>query len=352
MKRALITGVTGQDGAYLAKFLLDKGYEVYGTYRRLSTPNFWRLEYLRIFDKVNLIPVELSDTGSIIEALKISNPDEIYHLAAQSFVEASFEAPIATGDITGIATTRILEAVRQVCPDVKFYNAATSEIYGEAGTINGGRPLNENDVFKPMSPYAASKLYAYWITKIYREGYGIFAVNGILFNHESPLRGLEFVTRKISNEVAKIKLGLTNELRLGNLNAKRDWGYAPEYVESMWLMLQQKKPDDYVIATGEAHSVKEFVERAFSIVGLNWEDYVKVDKRFLRPLDVPCLVGDCSKAQRTLGWKPKIKFDKLVGIMVNEEVSRWSRWLKGERFPWDAPNYPSENKILTRALRM
>lgn len=352
MKNALITGVTGQDGAYLAKFLLDKGYEVYGTYRRLSTPNFWRLEYLGIFDKVNLIPVELSDTGSIVEALKISKPDEIYHLAAQSFVEASFEAPIATGDITGISTTRILEAVRQVCSDAKFYNAATSEIFGETGALNGGRPLNENDVFRPMSPYAAAKLYSYWITKIYRDGYGIFAVNGILFNHESPLRGLEFVTRKISNEVAKIKLGLSKELRLGNLNAKRDWGYAPEYVESMWLMLQQDKSDDYVIATGVAHSVQEFAEKAFSIVGLNWEDYVKVDKRFLRPLDAPCLVGDYSKAQRILGWRPEIDFGKLVEVMVNEEVSRWSRWLKGEKFPWDAPNYPSEIKILTRALRM
>ncbi len=352
VKRALITGITGQDGAYLAKFLLEKGYEVFGTYRRLSTPNFWRLEYLGIFDKVNLIPVELSDTGSIVEALKISEPDEVYHLAAQSFVEASFESPVATGDITGLATTRILEAIRQVCLDVKFYNAATSEMFGATGFLNGGKPLSENDVFRPMSPYAAAKLYGYWITKIYREGYKIFAVNGILFNHESPLRGLEFVTRKIANEVAKIKLGLSNELRLGNLNAKRDWGYAPEYVESMWLMLQRDEPDDYVIATGEAHSVKEFAESAFEIVGLNWEDHVRVDKRFIRPLDVPHLVGDYSKAERVLGWKPRTKFNKLVEIMVREEVGRWSRWLKGERFPWDAPNYPSENRILTRALRM
>jgi GDPmannose 4,6-dehydratase len=298
-KRALVTGVTGQDGAYLAKLLLDKGYEVYGTYRRLSTPNFWRLEYLGIFDKVNLIPVELSDSGSIVEALKISEPDEVYHLAAQSFVEASFEAPVATGDITGLATTRILETIRQLCPDAKFYNAATSEMFGKTGVLNGGRPLNEEDVFRPMSPYAAAKLYGYWVTRIYREAYRIFAVNGILFNHESPLRGLEFVTRKVSNEVAKIYLGLSKELRLGNLEAKRDWGYAPEYVEAMWLMLQQKEPDDYVIATGEAHSVKELVERAFELVGLDWRDHVKVDKRFFRPLDVPCLVGDYSKARRT-----------------------------------------------------
>jgi len=352
MKRALITGITGQDGAYLARLLLDKGYEVYGTYRRLSTPNFWRLEYLGIFDKVNLIPVELSDTGSIVEALKISEPDEVYHLAAQSFVEASFEAPVATGDITGLATTRILEAIRQLCPDAKFYNAATSEMFGKTGVLNGERPLNEEDVFRPMSPYAAAKLYGYWVTRIYREAYGIFAVNGILFNHESPLRGLEFVTRKVSNEVAKIYLGLSKELRLGNLEAKRDWGYAPEYVEAMWLMLQQKEPDDYVIATGEAHSVRELVERAFELVGLDWRNHVKVDKRFFRPLDVPCLVGDCSKARKRLGWEPRTKFSELVKIMIEEDVKRWERWLMGERFPWDAPNYPSENRILTRALRM
>jgi GDPmannose 4,6-dehydratase len=203
-----------------------------------------------------------------------------------------------------------------------------------------------------MSPYAAAKLYGYWITRIYREAYGIFAVNGILFNHESPLRGLEFVTRKISNEVAKIHLGLSKELRLGNLDAKRDWGYAPEYVEAMWLMLQQKEPDDYVIATGEAHSVREFVEKAFELVGLDWQKYVKVDKRFFRPLDVPCLTGDYSKAKQKLGWEPRTKFNKLVEIMVREDVDRWERWLRGERFPWDAPNYPSENKILTRSLRM
>jgi GDPmannose 4,6-dehydratase len=352
MKKALITGITGQDGTYLAKFLLDKGYEVYGTYRRLSAPNFWRLEYLGIFDKVKLIPLELSDAGSIVEAIKISEPDEIYHLAAQSFVEASYEAPVATGDVTGLAVTRILEAIRQFCPDAKFYNAATSEMFGKTGQLNGGRPLSENDMFMPMSPYAAAKLYGYWITRIYREGYKIFAVNGILFNHESPLRGLEFVTRKVANEVAKIKLCLSEELRLGDLDAKRDWGYAPEYIESMWLMLQQDEPDDYVIATGEAHSVKEFAEKAFNVVGLNWEDYVKIDKRFMRPLDVPCLVGDHSKAEHELGWKPRTRFNKLVEIMVKEELDRWSRWLKGERFPWDAPHYQSENRILTRSLRM
>lgn len=352
MKKALITGATGQDGAYLAKFLLDKKYEVYGTYRRLSTPNFWRLDYLGIFDRVNLIPADLCDASSIVEALKISEPDEVYHLAAQSFVEASFETPIATSDATGLSVTRILEAIRQNHQDVKFYFAGTSEMFGVTGLSDSERPLTENDVFHPMSPYAASKLYGYWITRTYREGYQIFAVNGLLFNHESPLRGLEFITRKTANEVAKISLQLSKELRLGNLNAKRDWGYTPEYVASMWLMLQQEEPDDYVIATGEAHTVKEFVQKAFDVVGLEWQKHVKVEKRFLRPLDVPSLTGDYSKAKKKFGWKPKIKFDDLVRIMVKEEVKRWERWLSGERFPWDAPNYPSENRVLTRALRM
>jgi len=350
LKHGLITGITGQDGAYLASLLLKKGYEVYGTYRRLSTPNFWRLEYLKIFDKIHLIPADLSDTGSLVETLKISEPDEIYHLAAQSFVEASFETPVATTDVTGVSVTRLLETMRHLRPDAKFYFASSSEIYGRTGADN--KPLSEKDYFCPMSPYAAAKLYGYWITRIYREGYGLFAVNGTLFNHESPLRGLEFVTRKVANEVAKISLGLTKELRLGNLEAKRDWGYAPEYVESMVLMLQQKEPDDYVVATGESHSVKEFVQKAFNVVGLDWQEYVKIDKRFMRPLDVPNLRGDYSKARRKLGWNPKIRFDELVKLMVKEEVNRWKRWMRGERFPWDAPSYPSENSILTRALRM
>lgn len=349
MKRALITGITGQDGAYLAKFLLEKGYEVYGTYRRQSSPNFWRLQYLGIFDRVNLIPIDLTDTSSILEAIKISEPDEVYHLAAQSFVGASFETPIATGDVSGLAVTRILEVIRQVNPEIKFYQASTSELYGNSRSEG---LLNEETKFRPASPYAAAKLYGYWITRIYREAYGIFAVNGILFNHESPLRGLEFVTRKISNAVAKIALELEKELRLGNLEAKRDWGYAPEYVESMWLMLQQDEPDDYVIATGEAHSVREFCEIAFDIVSLDLQEYVKVDKRFMRPLDVNYLCGDYSKAKKKLGWKPRTKFKQLVKIMVDEDLNRWERWLNGEKFPWDAPNYPSEYKILTRALRV
>jgi len=352
VKTALITGITGQDGAYLAKFLIERGYEVFGTYRRLSSPNFWRLQYLGIFDKVNLIPIDLSDSSSILEAVKVAEPDEIYHLAAQSFVGASFETPIATGDISGLAVTRILEVVRHLDPEIKFYQASTSELYGSFGTANVNGLLNESSPFKPASPYAAAKLYGYWITRIYREAYGMFTVNGILFNHESPLRGLEFVTRKISNAVAKIALGLEKELKLGNLESKRDWGYAPEYVESMWLMLQHDTPDDYVIATGEAHSVKEFCEIAFDLVGLDWQEYVKVDKRFMRPLDVTYLCGDYSKAERELGWRPKTKFKDLVKIMVREDLDRWERWINGEKFPWDAPNYPSEYKILTRALRV
>jgi GDPmannose 4,6-dehydratase len=346
--RALITGVTGQDGAYLARFLLEKGYTVYGTYRRLSTPNFWRLQFLGIFDRVNLIPADLVDSASIMEAINTSKPDEIYHLAAQSFVGASFEQPLGAGEITGLGVTRVLEAIRTIDSTIRLYQASTSELYGK-----GNAPLqSEVTPFWPSSPYAAAKLYGYWITRVYREGYNIFACNGILFNHESPLRGLEFVTRKISNAVAKIVLGMENELTLGNLEAQRDWGYAPEYVESMWLMLQQPKPDDYVIATGETHSVKEFAQRAFEIAGLDWQQYVKSDQRFLRPLDVDLLRGDYSKAQERLGWKAKVTFDSLVEIMVGEDLNRWRKWQKGERFPWDAPNYPNENRILSRKFAL
>jgi GDPmannose 4,6-dehydratase len=264
-KHALITGVTGQDGAYLAKLLLDKGYEVFGIYRRTSTPNFWRLQHLDIFHQIRLIPSDLTDTSSLIEAVNISEPQEVYHLAAQSFVAASFEQPEATGSITGLGVTRILEVIRAINPKIKFYQASTSELYGKGNH----KAQTEETPFRPASPYSAAKLYGYWVTRIYREGYGIFACNGILFNHESPIRGMEFVTRKISNEVAKIALGLSKGLSLGNMEAKRDWGYAPEYVEAMWRMLQQEKPDDYIIATGEAHSVKEFVEKAFKVAGLD-----------------------------------------------------------------------------------
>lgn len=333
--RALITGITGQDGAYLAKFLLDKGYEVFGTYRRLSTPNFWRLHYLGVFDKVKLIPAELIDTFSLIEAVDISQPGEIYHLAAQSFVGISFEQPIGTGQVSGLGVARLLEVVRKLNPKAKFYQASTSELFGGASNMI----QNEDTSFCPSSPYATAKLYGYWMTRIYREAYGIFACNGILFNHESPLRGLEFVTRKISNAVAKIALGLEKELLLGNLEAKRDWGYAPEYVESMWLMLQQDEPDDYVIATNQGHSVQEFVEKAFSIVGLDWQQYLRIDNKLLRPLDVKFLQGDYSKARRKLGWEPRTRFSRLVEIMVKSDLERWQGWQKGERFAWDAPNF-------------
>lgn len=347
-KSALITGITGQDGSYLAKFLLTKNYKVFGTYRRLSTPNFWRLQYLDIFDEVELIPADLIDASSLVGAIKTSDPDEVYHLAAQSFVGASFEQPVGAGEITGLGLTRILEVIRELNPKIRFYQASTSELYG-----TGNSELqNEGNAFRPASPYGAAKLYGYWVTKIYREGYGIFACNGILFNHESPLRGLEFVTRKISNAVAKIALGLESELKLGNLEAKRDWGYAPEYVQTMWLMLQQDSPDDYVIATGEAHSVREFAELAFRLVGLDSGRYIKEDGRFLRPLDVNYLCGDYSKARKKLGWMPQVKYGQLVEIMLKEDLNRWERWLKGERFPWDALNYPNENRIISRMLKL
>lgn len=345
-KRALITGVTGQDGAYLTKFLLDKGYIVYGGYRRISSPNFWRLQSLDVLERVNLIPIDLIDANSIYEAVKITQPHEIYHLGAQSFVGASFEQPSATAQITGVATTHILEAIRLFDRKIKFYQASTSELYGDGASS----ALDENSPFHPSSPYSAAKLYAYWITKIYREAYGIFAVNGILFNHESPLRGLEFVTRKITNAAAKIKLGLETEVKLGNLDAKRDWGFAAEYVESMWLMLQQPEPDDFVVATNETHTVREFAKEAFAAVGLNWEDHVKTDPSFLRAVDVNFLLGDYSKAKEKLGWEPKVKFHDLAKMMVKEDVSRWTRWTSGDHFPFDAPYYPGDNHIRTRAL--
>lgn len=344
-KRALITGVTGQDGAYLAKFLIEKGYDVYGTYRRLSSPNFWRLGRLGILDKITLIPFDLVDTGSIAEAIKISDPDEVYNLAAQSFVGASFDQPVQTCEVTGLGVVRILECIRQSGKKIKFYQASTSELYGDgqSGT------LNEDVPFCPSSPYAAAKLLGYWQTALYRQAYGMYCCNGILFNHESPLRGLEFVTRKITNAVAKIHLGLETELHLGNLDSKRDWGFAPEYVECMWLMLQQDKPDDYVIATDETHSVRELVEYAFATVGLDWKKYVKVDEKLIRPVDVNYLKGDYSKARKVLNWEPKTKFKELVELMVKEDVECWKKWQSGESFSWDAPNYPENINIVTRS---
>lgn len=348
MKKALITGITGQDGAYLAEFLLKKEYEVFGTYRRLSTPNFWRLQYLDIFNKVNLLPCDLIDSFSLVEALKISNPDEIYNLAALSYVGASFEQATASGEITGLGVTKILEAIRLVVPDARFYQASTSELYGD----NDFPFQNENTPFSPSSPYAASKLYAHHMVKIYRNSYNLFACNGILFNHESPLRGLEFVTRKITNGLAKIKLGLEETLELGNIDAHRDWGFAPEYVEAMWLMLQKDNPDDYVIATGETHSIREFLTEAFRLADLNWEHYVKKDEKLIRPLDVKLLKGEHAKASKLLCWEPKVKFKRLIEIMFNADLDRWTRALKGEHFPWDAANYPNERNIISRTLKL
>jgi len=341
-RTALVTGITGQDGAYLAQLLLDKGYRVYGTYRRLSTPNYWRLHYMGVFDKISLIPADLTDLSSLYRAVNTAQPDEIFNLAAQSFVSLSFEQPIGDFLSTGLGVARLLEVVRTTNPKIKFYQASTSELYGNGASGN----QSEETVFHPSSPYAAAKLYGYWITRYYREYHGIFACNGILFNHESPLRGLEFVTRKITNTVAKISLGLEKELKMGNMTAKRDWGYAPEFVDAMWLMLQQETPGDYVVATNETHSVQEFIEKAFGVAGLKWEDYVSTDSRFLRPVDVGYLRGDYGRAKRRLGWEPKVKFDSLVDIMVNEDIGRWKKWQKGEFFHWDALNYESEHNII------
>jgi GDPmannose 4,6-dehydratase len=333
MTRALITGITGQDGAYLAQFLLKKGYTVFGTYRRQSSRNFWRLHYLNIFDKIKFISADVLDSTSLYRALQDSNPTELYHLAAQSFVGASFDQPIYTSDVTGLGTVRVLDEILKFNKKIKFYQASSSEMFGSEKSI----VKNESTPFIPSSPYAISKLYAYWQTKLYREAYGIFAVNGILFNHESPLRGLEFVTRKISNEVAKISLGVSKKLELGNILSKRDWGYAPEYVEGIWKSLQVKNSDDYVMATNESHSVKEFVEKACKIADISLK-CLKINKTNLRPFDVNHLQGDSSKAKRKLGWKPKTKFNDLVKIMVEEDIHRWEQRLKGEYLPWDAGN--------------
>ena len=345
MKKALITGITGQDGAYLAQYLLSKGYKIYGTFRRISTPNFWRLQSLGIYSKINLIPADLLDMGSMLEAVRVSDPDEVYNMAASSYVSTSFEQAIGNSEITGLAVTKFLEALRVLRVDAKFYQASSSEMYGN----NGCTIQDEQTPFYPSSPYAAAKLYAHGIVNVYKNSYNMFAVAGILFNHESPLRGMEFVSRKISNGVAEIAMGLKDELVLGNLYAKRDWGYAAEYMEAVHLMLQQDKPEDYVISTGEAHSVLDFVKLAFDIVGLTWKKYVKINKRFFRPFEVDYLCGNNKKAKRKLGWEPKIKFEKLVKLMVNEDMNRWKMFVEGKTFPWDAPLYPSEAKLITRS---
>ena len=342
MKVALITGITGQDGAYLAKLLVEKDYKVFGLYRRTSSPNIWRLLSLGINNKVNLIPGDMTDMASINNAIIQSEPDEIYNLAAQSFVGTSFEQPLATAMVDGLGVVGILESVKQMKRKIKVYHASTSELFGNGrGNIWGNKEaLNEEDIFWPMSPYAAAKLYSYHTIRMYKEAYGIFAVNGVLFNHESPLRGLEFVTRKITNSIARIKLGLQKQVVLGNLEAKRDWGYAPEYVEAIWLMLQQDEPDDFVIATGESHSVREFLEIACHYASLESEKIVCQSDRFKRPLDINYLCGDGSKAKRILGWTAMTKFEELVELMVEEDLKRWTNHLKGEIFPWDAINDP------------
>lgn len=315
-KRALITGVTGQDGSYLADFLLEKGYTVFGMVRRSSTENFERLEHSR--DRLQLRQGDLLDQLSLIKLIEEAEPDEIYNLAAQSFVPTSWTKPLLTGDFTGLGVTRMLEAVRNVNPKIRFYQASSSEMFGKVQEV----PQSETTPFYPRSPYGVAKVYGHFITVNYRESYDMFAVSGILFNHESPRRGLEFVTRKVSHAVAKIKLGLATELPMGNLEAKRDWGFAGDYVEAMWLMLQQDQPDDFVVATGEAHSVEELCEVAFSHVDLDWKKYVRIDPKFYRPAEVDLLIGDPTKARKKLNWKQKVDFKGLVSMMVDSDLER------------------------------
>ncbi|GJQ57997.1 MAG: GDP-mannose 4,6-dehydratase [Candidatus Scalindua sp. AMX11] len=316
MKTALITGITGQDGSYLAELLLKKGYVVYGIVRRSSSCNFERIAHIQ--DDLKLIQGDLLDQNSLIEAIEESKPEEVYNLGAQSFVPTSWNQPVLTGEFTALGVTRLLEAIRLKNRDIRFYQASTSEMFGKVRET----PQNETTSFYPRSPYGVAKTYGHWITVNYRESYGMYTCSGILFNHESPRRGLEFVTRKVTNSVARIKKGLLQELRVGNLDAKRDWGFAGDFVEAMWLMLQKDEPDDYVIATGEAHSVKELVDIAFSHVGLRWEDYVVIDEKFVRPAEVDLLLGDSGKAQEKLQWKPRVKFEELIKMMVDYDMRR------------------------------
>jgi GDPmannose 4,6-dehydratase len=318
-KRALITGITGQDGSYLAELLLDKGYQVFGLVRRAATPSTERIEHL--LDSVTLLVGEMTDQTSLLDAMETSQADEVYNLAAQSFVGDSWTVPISTGDVDGLGVTRLLEAIRRVKPSARFYQAATSEMYGKVHEV----PQTETTPFHPRSPYGVGKVYGYFATVNYRESYGLHASNGILFNHESPRRGLEFVTRKITDHVARIKQGKATELRLGNLDSKRDWGFAGDYVEGMWRMLQQDEPDDYVLATGETHTVREFCEIAFSHVGLDWEKHVVVDERFVRPAEVELLLGSPAKAKERLGWQPQVSFAELVEMMVDADMARVSK---------------------------
>jgi GDPmannose 4,6-dehydratase len=318
-KRALITGITGQDGSYLAELLLDNGYEVYGVVRRASTTNYWRIEHL--LDRIHLRPADLLDQLSLIRAIADVRPHELYNLAAMSFVPASWDEPMLTGEFNSQGVTRALEAVRHVDPTIRFYQASSSEMFGKVREV----PQTELTPFYPRSPYGVSKVFAHYITVNYRESYDLFAVSGILFNHESPRRGLEFVTRKVTDGVARIKLGLADSLRLGNLDAQRDWGFAGDYVRAMWLMLQQEKADDYVIATGHSHSVRDLVEVAFSHVGLDWQEFVRLDPKYLRPAEVDHLIGDSTKARDALGWAPAVDFTTLVRMMVDADLARLSR---------------------------
>ena len=315
MPKALITGITGQDGSHLADFLLEKGYEVVGMVRRTSTINFDRIRHIQ--DRVTIVHGDLLDQVSIIHILQDHHPDEVFNLAAQSFVPTSWQQPVLTGEFTALGVTRMLDAVRTVDKNIRFYQASSSEMFGKVQEV----PQRETTPFYPRSPYGVAKVYGHWITINYRESYNLFACSGILFNHEGPRRGLEFVTHKITNSVARIKLGLATELRLGNLESRRDWGWAPDYVRAMWLMLQQDRPDDYVVATGETHSVREFCQEAFSYVGLDWEKHVIVDPNFYRRAEVDMLVGDPSKARRVLGWQPSVNFRELVHLMVDADLA-------------------------------
>jgi len=315
-KRALITGITGQDGSYLADFLLGKGYTVFGLIRRSSTVNLERIRHIQ--DKIGIVSGDLLDQNSLINAIKEAWPDEVYNLAAQSFVPTSWSQPVLTGEFTGLGVTRILEAIRAVKPDIKFYQASSSEMFGKVRET----PQNEKTLFHPRSPYGVAKVYGHWITVNYRESYDMFCCSGILFNHESPRRGKEFVSRKVTDGAARIKMGIQKELRMGNLDAKRDWGYAGDYVEAMWLMLQQDKPDDYVIATGKTHSVRELLEIAFSQLGLDYRDFVVIDPHLVRPAEVDLLLGDASKARKVLGWKPVVAFEELIKMMVDADMER------------------------------
>jgi GDPmannose 4,6-dehydratase len=313
-KRALITGITGQDGSYLAELLLERDYEVVGVVRRSSTANLERINHLQ--DRVTLVPGDLQDETSLLNAVREFRPNEIYNLAAQSFVHSSWSLPVLTGETTALGVTRLLDAVRVVDPEIRFYQASSSEMFGKVIET----PQCESTPFYPRSPYGVSKVYGHWITINYRESYNLFATSGILFNHESPRRGLEFVTRKVTDGVARIKHGLQRELRLGNLESTRDWGYAPDYVHAMWLMLQQDRPEDFVVATGETRSIREFCEVAFGAVGLDWHDHVVVDERFYRPAEVDALVGDAAKAERVLGWRRKVDFKEMVETMVESDM--------------------------------